>query len=282
MSSKVEKLKADNDVSGLIDILVNGDDIEKSSAAEALGELGDKRAVETLILALRYADIVVRTQACLALGKLKDTRAVEPLISSLKDQMYTVRRTASEVLSRLGESKWTKIVRGDEEDWFRMAETKDPHFMDIAVPSCCNCGKPVELRGMRFSLSKFPFPLCRLCIDITQIQFFIDVRMPLGNAVCADKDCPCSGSAIPRGTGYLYISWDVFNFRKGIRSLLKLENMLATMKTLGAVSGKESYCPILLCEQAAKKRKLDLKVAARDAKLAWEKGTVPLRATPTI
>jgi hypothetical protein len=49
-------------------------------AAEALGEIGDKRAVEPLIKALGYEDEYVRKSAAEALGKIGDARAVEPLI----------------------------------------------------------------------------------------------------------------------------------------------------------------------------------------------------------
>jgi hypothetical protein len=38
--------------------------------------------------------------------------------------------------------------------------------------------------------------------------------------------------------------------------------------------------PILVCEQGAKRRALDLEVAQADAKRWWETGEVPLRATP--
>jgi hypothetical protein len=38
--------------------------------------------------------------------------------------------------------------------------------------------------------------------------------------------------------------------------------------------------PILVCEQGAKLRNLDLEVAAADAKYWWKTGKAPLRATP--
>jgi len=38
--------------------------------------------------------------------------------------------------------------------------------------------------------------------------------------------------------------------------------------------------PILVCEQGARLRNLDLAVAAADAKYMWETSLVPLRATP--
>jgi hypothetical protein len=55
---------------------------------------------------------------------------------------------------------------------------------------------------------------------------------------------------------------------------------------LGQMGGRQTlvtntvWTAVLVCEQGAKQRKLDLKVAAADARLWWEKRQVPLRATP--
>ena len=54
---------------------------KRRAAAEALGQLGDKRAVEPLIAALQDDVENVRQAAAEALGQLGDERAVEPLIA---------------------------------------------------------------------------------------------------------------------------------------------------------------------------------------------------------
>jgi len=43
---------------------------------------------------------------------------------------------------------------------------------------------------------------------------------------------------------------------------------------------KEMFFPILMCEQGAKLRGINLDTAATDAKHWWETGLVPLRPTP--
>jgi HEAT repeat protein len=58
----------------------------RKAAAEALGKIGDTRAVEPLIAALKTRDSDVRQAAAEALGKIGDARAVEPLIAALKDE----------------------------------------------------------------------------------------------------------------------------------------------------------------------------------------------------
>ena len=56
-----------------------------AGAVEALGRLGDVRAVEPLLAALRDNDRDVRRAAAKALGRLGDVRAVEPLVALLSD-----------------------------------------------------------------------------------------------------------------------------------------------------------------------------------------------------
>jgi HEAT repeat protein len=51
----------------------------RSSATVALGRLGDKRAVDPLIVALSDPDPAVRTGAALSLGELGEKKAIEPL-----------------------------------------------------------------------------------------------------------------------------------------------------------------------------------------------------------
>jgi HEAT repeat protein len=57
-----------------------------AEAADLLGRIGDRRAVERLIRALRFADPSVRREAAKALGLIGDTRALEPLKEIVKDR----------------------------------------------------------------------------------------------------------------------------------------------------------------------------------------------------
>ncbi|MGQ9908138.1 MAG: HEAT repeat domain-containing protein, partial [Candidatus Flexifilum sp.] len=126
----------------------------RRAAAEALGELGDVRAVAPLIDRLKDRDSDVRRAAdealvqigaasvaplieCLkdevwnvkraaaqALGKLKDRRAVAPLIECLKDGDWEVRRAAAWALVQLGDVRAVAPLIAcleDQEDWVRGA-----------------------------------------------------------------------------------------------------------------------------------------------------------------
>ncbi len=119
-----------------------------------------------------------------------------------------------------------------------------------------------------------------------------------GDGLCSDDNCPCPkpGTKIPYGTGYLYISQKVIDFRRDVPS-----KEAARKKFIGQYKGLEQrqtgtgldilgsitiitppgkYAPILMCERAARLRGLDLDIAAMDAKVWWETGKVPYRVTP--
>ena len=70
----------------------------RSAAAEALGEMGDGRAVVPLIYALKDSSWIVRYAAVKALGKIRDARALEPLKDALNDRDSSVRAIADAVL----------------------------------------------------------------------------------------------------------------------------------------------------------------------------------------
>ena len=74
----------------------------RQAAAAALGQIGDARAVESLIAALRDRNSAVRQAAAEALGRIGDTHAVEPLIAELRDGYSNVRQAAAEALVKIG------------------------------------------------------------------------------------------------------------------------------------------------------------------------------------
>ena len=96
-------------------------------AVQTLGEIGDSRAVEALIVSLDYNDKDVRKSAVEALGKIGDSRAVDPLIACLKDTTtifacwdttdflgyrysYRICDFAAEALIKIGESSVEGLI----------------------------------------------------------------------------------------------------------------------------------------------------------------------------
>ena len=118
---------------------------------------------------------------------------------------------------------------------------------------------------------------------------YFEVTLLEGDGLCSDNQCPCADTIIPRGGGYLYISQDCVEFRRDACSVKELHCKGEKMaKQLNAALGQdrlhifsqEITTAILMCEQAARLRNLDLAIAASDAAYCWKTGLAPLRATP--
>jgi HEAT repeat protein len=99
------------DIEGLIKALGYEKDSDvRRKAANALGKIGDSRAVEPLIRALNDSDRDVRWHAAKALGKIGDSRAVEPLIRALNNENPYVRYGAATSLTKIGELAFEPLI----------------------------------------------------------------------------------------------------------------------------------------------------------------------------
>ncbi len=79
----------------------------RMGAAEALGKIGDRRAVTPLIRCLQEDENdFVRAKAAEALGRIGNQRAINPLIRALKDK--AVRRIAARALIRIAPRRAVK------------------------------------------------------------------------------------------------------------------------------------------------------------------------------
>jgi len=138
----VKKLKETRNVQGLLLALKNRDPKIQYDAAEALGDIGDTRAVEplatalkndefsgvrwkaaealsklgspavpALIGALRHVDDDVRWKAAVALGEIGDPQAIEPLILLLCDEDRFVKSHAALALGSIGEPAVNPLLR---------------------------------------------------------------------------------------------------------------------------------------------------------------------------
>lgn len=103
----VEKLKAEGDVEGLIKALTTAPFWgARFAAAEALGHLGDVRAVGALILALEgNGHEAVGCAAVKALVQIGDPRVVGALIGALKNRDHRVRAAAFDALVQIGDPR---------------------------------------------------------------------------------------------------------------------------------------------------------------------------------
>lgn len=142
LGTDVKHLREKRNVQGLIFALKSNDPTVQYDAAEALGNLGDSRAVEPLVTALKndelsgvrwkaaealskigapavdaligallHHDDDVRWKAAIALGEIGDPRAVEPLIALLCDEDRFVKSRAAHALGLLGEAAVEPLIR---------------------------------------------------------------------------------------------------------------------------------------------------------------------------
>ncbi len=134
----VEKLKANRNVKGLVKTLAyEKDAIVRRKAAKALGQIGDVRAADPLIVALKDNDYSVRKTAVDALVMLGDARAVEPLIAALKDKSTSVRLAIIESLGKIGDVRAVEPL---------VSELKEEIMRQAAARALTKIGKPaVEL-----------------------------------------------------------------------------------------------------------------------------------------
>lgn len=77
----------------------------RSCAARALGEIGDQKAVESLIRAIEDDDAQVRLNAAFALGEIGDIRGIEYLINTLDDEEDDIRINTAQALGKMGDSR---------------------------------------------------------------------------------------------------------------------------------------------------------------------------------
>jgi HEAT repeat protein len=139
----VEKLEANKDVKGLIKALDYKKDYNvRRRAVEALGKIGDPKAVDPLINALKDEDEYVRKNAAGALGKIGDPKAVDPLINALKDDDIGVRWRVVEALGKLGDPKAVDPLTNalkDENKYMRQGAAEalgkigDPKAVDALI-----------------------------------------------------------------------------------------------------------------------------------------------------
>lgn len=105
-----------DEASVLVSALQDEDERTREGAVKALGEIGDARAVEPLIVVLEAQDGPIRWKVARALGEIGDARAVEPLIQALADEKGLVRLEAAKALGKIGDRRAMEVLTEALED----------------------------------------------------------------------------------------------------------------------------------------------------------------------
>jgi len=104
-ANKLGELKDRRAVNSLIKALNADYGYTRKAAVEALGKIGDHRATEPLILALESDDSYIESEAARALGEIGDHRAVENLISALSSDADYLKVEAAKALGLIGDER---------------------------------------------------------------------------------------------------------------------------------------------------------------------------------
>jgi len=101
----------------IISLRSDGDWRVRSAAARTLGKINDKNAVEPLIYSLSSdTNEYVRSDAAWALGALNSTKAIGPLTEALKDVDPSVRSSAAYALGKFGAGREALLNSLNDED----------------------------------------------------------------------------------------------------------------------------------------------------------------------
>ncbi|MCK4692019.1 MAG: HEAT repeat domain-containing protein [Anaerolineales bacterium] len=158
----VEKMKAKEDVKGLIKALGYKKDASvRKTAAVALVEIGEP-AIEPLIAAIKEENEDVRQAAVEALVKIGEP-AIEPLIAALKD--YSVREGAAGVLGMMGEPALERAV----ERLIVGLEGEDDDVRGNAIEALTEIGEPA-VESLIAALSDKSLNVRRIVVSMTLIK----------------------------------------------------------------------------------------------------------------
>jgi len=149
--AEVEKLKAENNVSALIELFSSVKDPEiKKRIAEVLGETGDPSATAHLIHSLNNItlDPELRLVIILALDKMGDKKAESVLISSLKDGNVNIRKAAISALKKISDTSTVEalldFLRGEK--WELSGTAQEALLEIVDSNSTCVLIKALEDR----------------------------------------------------------------------------------------------------------------------------------------
>jgi HEAT repeat protein len=149
----------------LIEALSDKDGYIREAAANALGMIGNKSAVEPLIRALQYRDEQVyeddedseaRMRAALALGRIGDPQAFDPLIKAISEDDMQLSWYAIEALGMLRDPRAIPVLITTLEhpdiDRRKSASSALVKFGDAAIMPLINIAKDTNRKWRIFAI----------------------------------------------------------------------------------------------------------------------------------
>jgi len=99
------KIGDDRAIPGLLKLVEDSDSDVRSRAADALGNIGDDRAIGGLLKLVEDSDSDVRWMAADALGKIGDAQAIPGLLKLVEHSHHYVRWSAADALGNIGDAQ---------------------------------------------------------------------------------------------------------------------------------------------------------------------------------
>lgn len=101
--------------------LEDEDPLMRKAVAKALGHIGDARAVDAIVVHLDDSEKQVFWDAAVALGDIGDVRAIPPLLAALDHEQWNFRRRVMQALAEIGDAGVVEMLveRLEGDDNFR-------------------------------------------------------------------------------------------------------------------------------------------------------------------
>lgn len=113
----------------------------RGEVGQALARLGEPRGFDLLVSVMKEAS---DPRAAEALGRLGDQRAVEHLVRALDSPHHELREAARTALRTNGWKNDTEIERIEHESWLRQRPEPCEHERVFANQLCIDCGGPLD------------------------------------------------------------------------------------------------------------------------------------------
>lgn len=146
-------------ITDLLALLKDKDEQLRASAVSVLGKICDAEVVKDIIATLEdeYESENVRQSAANALGDLRDLRALEPLLVALRDKSERVCCSAASALGKLKDERAIKpLIIASEKIGTEIRFIAADALGDIAHPLAVN--HLIKMLHKEFSLWRFEYP----------------------------------------------------------------------------------------------------------------------------